>query len=323
VPELKAAQNMLENARGTSEAARAENRHLEIEFAQSAISAKRETDALLRASALHRKRLLQAEQQQLRGRTLEWWRVKSELQTQAERRGLVGHEILHQSVQARNSVEEQRWTVVELATQPWNDLDESKKLKDPVEDAKAKIALAENLAAGREANREQGSQLRKSIQEQKQRPRAIRISTQGRLILDEIAEQTEGLTKAKDDAELQAAAVTREEDAQIAYRRKQMALLAPESELRELQAEFERVKRQAVAEGRRNVELQKAIREEKKDATVRYVATHARDIYRVGHVQSTLMTIRQQKRDRAMVRLPPLRPERRSGSALVWMIFKA
>jgi hypothetical protein len=338
VSELKTAQHMLENAKRASEAARAEKRHLEIEFAQAAVLAKQETDSLLQANALHHKQFLQAEQQQFRNQMLEWAGVKSELQTQAEKLGLVSHDILHQSSQAKNGVEDQRRTIVALATQLRNDLGKSKELKDALDDAKAKVALIENLAAELEANHEQANQLRKNIIEQKQILRAVRMSAQARRMLDEIAEQTEELMKAKADAEHQVAAVSQEADAilqreeslkrrlegaQAEYREEQMALLVVESEMRELRAEFERVKIQAVAEGRRNVELQTTFRKEKMDATVRYIATHTKDIHRVDRVQSTLMTVRQQLRDRAMPRLPPLHSERRSTSALTSMVFKA
>jgi sugar-specific transcriptional regulator TrmB len=338
VSELKTAQHMLENAKRASEAARAEKKHLEIEIAQLAISAKQETDSLLQANALHHKQFLQAEQQQFRNQMTDWGTHKSELQTQAEKLGLVSHDILHQSSQAKKGVDEQRRTITALATQLRNDLGKSKELKDALDDAKAKVALIDNLSTELQANHDQANQLRKNIIEQKQILRAVRVSAQARRMLDEIAEQTDELMKAKSDAEQQVAAVSREaeailqkeetlkkqlDEAQIKYKQEQMALLVLESEMKELQAEFERVKTQAVVEGRRNVELHKTIREEKMDATVRYLATHAKDIHRVDRVQSTLMSVRQQLHDRTLPRLPPLRPERRSASALMSLALKS
>jgi hypothetical protein len=262
---------------------------------------------------------------------LGWMGEKSDLQTQAEKLGLVSHDILHQSSQSRQGVEEQRRMIFTLASQLRGDVEKAKELKDALDDARAKVALIDTLASELEANHKQAQQLQRNITEQKQILRAVRISAQAKRLIDEIGEQTDDLLKAKADAQLQVDTVSKEADAmllkeeelkgrlqqaQTVFKNEQMGLLVIESELRELQSEFERVKRLAIVEGRRNVELQKSIREERIDATVRYLATHEKDIHRVDRVRSTLLNIRQQMRDRSIPKLPPLKQGRKSTSVL-------
>jgi chromosome segregation ATPase len=328
--DLKTAQHMLENAKRVSETARAEKKHLDNEIAQLAISAREESESLLQANALHHKQYLQSEQQQFLDQVGGWQSQKSDIQTEAEYLAMVSHDVLHQSSESRVGVEQQRKKIASLATQLRTDTEKAKELKDELELAKSKVALIDNLAVELDANRKQAEDLQRSIVEQRQILRAVRISAEARRLVDDISSQTDELVRAKSDAEAQVEAVMKELDgllknedqlkselaqAQREFKSEQMALLVLEAELRELRAEFERVKVRAIEEGRRNVELQKSLREERMNATVRYIVTHSRDIHRVDRVQSTLLYVRGQLRTGEFSSLPALRLEKRSKSA--------
>jgi chromosome segregation ATPase len=224
---------------------------------------------------------------------------KSDLQSQAEKLSMVSHEILHQSCDVRNGVEQPRKKIRALATQLRNDLTKSTGLKDALDNTKAKMALMDKLMVELDANARQAEQLQRNIIEQKQILGAVRVSTQAKRLIDEIGEQTDELLKAKSDAEQQVHAVSQEVEAmlrnkerlrrelertQVEFEDEQMAILVLESELKHLRSEFERIKSMAIVEARRNVELQRTIREQEMDATVRYLATHAKDIHKVGRV---------------------------------------
>jgi chromosome segregation ATPase len=149
--------------------------------------------------------------------------------------------------------------------------------------------------------------------------------------MDDIAEQTAELLKAKDDAEQHIQAVEQEvekmleseaklkedlERSQDEFKNEQMATLVLESEVTELRAEFERLKALALVEGQRHVQLQRTVREEKMEGALRYLITHGREVHRADRVHSTLLDVRQQLDTQNVSALPPLRIERKAESAL-------
>jgi hypothetical protein len=85
---------MLENAKRPSEAGRAQERHLEKEIAQLAISAKLETGSLLQAKTLPHKQFLQVEKLLFRNQMTGLAIEKSDLQSQAGKLSMVLHDIL-------------------------------------------------------------------------------------------------------------------------------------------------------------------------------------------------------------------------------------
>lgn len=97
------------------------------------------------------------------------------------------------------------------------------------------------------------------------------------------------------------------EKSQEIFKNEQMSMFVMEAELRELKSEFERVKQNLIDEGRRNVELQKLIREEKMDATMRFLLNHSTEIHRVDKIHSSLKNVNHQFKQRMSPVLPPLK----------------
>ena len=219
----------------------------------------------------------------------------------------------------RSHIEKQRKEIRRLANELRDDLTKSKQLRDSVDDAKTKVALIDNLKTEIEANKEHAEQLQKSIAEQRQYLRAVRVSAQAKAIISDLEKQTDELITTKEEAEKELESSRHELEelcetekrlnneylqAQEAFKAEQMSVLVVEAELRELKAEFERVKANVIQEGRRNVELQKSLREEKMNATMRFLLTHANEIHRADKVQSSLVRVRDKFEMRST--LPPL-----------------
>lgn len=317
--DLKRALDMLENAKRASEQAQTEKRELDAEMEELQINAVRETESLLQSSAIQHKKEMLEGQMEFRHQLTEWATEKAELLTEAENMSLTSQKILHESSQAREGVERQRKEIRKLANELRDDLTKSKQLRDAVDEAKMKVSLIDNLKAEIEANKERAEQLQKGIAEQRQFLRAVRVSAQAKAIISDLEKQTEELTGTKENAEkeleerrneyqslCEAEVRTKHEllMAQEAFKAEQMSLLVVEAELRELKAEFERVKETVIEEGRKNVELQKSLREEKMNATMRFILTHSKDIHRADKVQNTLVHVRNKLEMRAT--LPPL-----------------
>lgn len=327
--ELKTVQHMLENAKRASETARAEKKELENELAQLIITSQEETEAILKSNAAHHKSDLQAEQLQFRKKQIDWGQEKSDLLNEAEELSMVSHDAVHKASEAREFVDQQRKKIHNLAAELRNDLTVSKDLRDKLDDAKTKVSLIPNLLTEIDINKNSVDNLNKGIGEQRQILKAARVSKQAQTVLDDIAKQTEELIFAKKDSERTFDNVTKElkqleekeaglnqklNKAREDFKNEQMLVFVLEAELRELKSEHSRVKAMVIEEGRKNVALQKTIREEKMDATMRYIKNHSNEIHRVERVQSSLMNVSQQYKLRSGSALPPLKPNTRRSS---------
>ena len=317
--EVKRALDMLENAKRTRATAEKEKKELDEEIEELQTTATRETEELLQSTAIQHKKEMLEQQMKLRHQLAEWATQKAELLSDAENMALGSQKIVHESSVAREGVEKQRKEIRRLANELRDDLTKSKQLRDSVDDAKTKVALIDNLKTEIEANKEHAEQLQKSIAEQRQYLRAVRVSAQAKAIISDLEKQTDELITTKEEAEKELESSRHELEelcetekrlnneylqAQEAFKAEQMSVLVVEAELRELKAEFERVKANVIQEGRRNVELQKSLREEKMNATMRFLLTHANEIHRADKVQSSLVRVRDKFEMRST--LPPL-----------------
>jgi hypothetical protein len=318
--ELKTAQHMLESAKRASEAARAEKKHVEHDIRDFRVSSQEEGDELLRANAIHHKQAIQAEQNQLRIRVNIWGGERLDLQSSAEELSMLTHGALHNSSEARTAIDTQRRRIRELANDLRRDLIRTKELHDTLEEAKARLTMVDNLIAETDANRRQAEHLEQTISEQKQILRAVRVSKQAQTLMDDLAAQIAELHKAKESAELQAETAENDvresilneerlavelEVEQTRFTLAQMEVSALDAEMKELRAEFQREKNLTVLAGRKNVDLHTWIREERVDATARFLLENSHKIHRMDRVQTTLMNVREHliTRERA---LPPL-----------------
>lgn len=323
VMELKTAQYMLENAKRASDTARAEKKDLENEISQLIINSEQETETLLQSNATHHKLDLQFEQLQFQKEQFKWSQEKSELLSQAEQLSMISHDALHKASEARELVDQQRKKIHSLALELRNDLTSSKQLRDQLDDAKNKVSLIPNLMTEIDVNNSNADTMNKGIGEQRQILKAVRVSKKAQAVLDDISKQIEDLAFAKKDSEKSLDSTKKElnelkekeesvkkelEKAQKDFKNEQMKVFVMESELRELKAEFQRVKSLVIEEGRKNVELEKSIREEKMDATLRFIMTHANEIHRADKVHSSLRNVSDQLKSRNSSSLPPLNP---------------
>lgn len=322
VMELKTAQYMLENAKRASDTARAEKKDLENEINQLIANSEQETETLLQSNAAHHKYELQVEQLQFQKEQSRWSHEKSELLNQAEKLSMISHDALHKASEERELVDQQRKRIHSLALELRNDLTSSKQLRDKLDDAKNKVSLIPNLLSEIDVNNCNADNMNKGIGEQKQILKAVRVSKKAQAVLDDISKQIEDLNFAKKDSERSLESTKKELSelkekeeavkkellkAQNDFKSEQMKVFVMEAELRELKAEFQRVKSLAIEEGRKNVELEKTIREEKMDATLRFIMTHANEIHRADKVHSSLRYVSDQLKARNSS-LPPLNP---------------
>jgi hypothetical protein len=329
--ELKTAQHMLESAKRASEAARAEKKHVEHDINNFRVTSSEEVDELLRANALHHKQAIQAEQNQLRVRVNIWAGERTDLQSSTEELSVLTHGALHNSMEARSAIDTQRHRIRDLANDLRRDLVRTKELHDMLEEAKAKLSMVDQLIAESDANRQQAEHLEQTITEQKQILRAVRVSKQAQVLMDDLATQIAELQKAKEAAEQQVVTAERDvresvlneerlaeevEVEQTRFTLMQMEVSALDAEMKELRSEFQREKELTVLAGRKNVDLHNWIREERVDAAARFMVENSRKIHRMNRVQNTLMNIREHLVTREKA-LPPLLPEaRRTLSAL-------
>jgi hypothetical protein len=329
--ELKTAQHMLESAKRACEAARAEKKHVEHDISHFRTSSTEEVEELLHVNALHHKQAIQAEQNQLRIRVNAWSGERMDLQSSTEELSMLTHGALHTSTEARNAIDTQRRRIRELAADLRRDLLHTKELHDLLEEAKVKLSMVDQLINETDANRMQAENLERNIAQQKQILRAVRVSKQAQTLIDDLANQTAELQKAKDAAEAQAAqaeldvqeSILNEERLaqeleveQTRFALAQMDASALDAELKELRAEFQREKEFVIIDGRKNVELHTWIREERIDAAARFMVENSRKIHRLDRVQTTLMNVREQLLSREKA-LPPLAADpRRTFSAL-------
>lgn len=165
--------------------------------------------------------------------------------------------------------------------------------------------------------------MNKGIGQQKQILKAVRVSKKAQAVLDDISKQIEDLAFSKKDSEKTLESTKKElnelkekedgikkelQQAQDEFKKEQMGVFVLEAELRELKSEFDRVKSLVIEEGRKNVELQKFIREEKMDATLRFIMTHSNEIHKAEKVHSSLRNVSEQLKSRTSSALPPLKP---------------
>ena len=321
IAELKTAQHMLENAKRASETAKNEKAELENEIAQLVVKAEEEIDTLLQSNAAHHRAELMFEQMKFREQQAAWAHEKSELLSRAEHLSLISHEALHKSTESREFVDNQRKKIQTLANELKHDLAVSKKLKEKLDDAKYKVALIPNLTSEIDVNKRQADTMNKNITEQKQILKAVRVSKQAQAVLDDIAKQTEELEFSKSNSEKTYESAKEElealkekekrvivelEAAREKFKEAQMNVFVTESELKDMKAEFQRVKNLVIEEGRKNVELQKTMREQKMEAAMRYIRAHSKEIHRSDKVHSSLMNVRDQFNSRVPSILPPL-----------------
>lgn len=319
--ELKKATHMLENAKRASETARAEQRDLLKQINELKVTATEETETLLKSNAKHHKTELLSEQLQFRKQQMDWNTEKADLLSESECLAMVSHETVHKTTEAREFVEGQRKRIQALANELRGDLTKSKELRDQLDDTKCKIALIDNLIQEIDANKRQADNLTAQIKEQKQILRAVRISAQAKLVLEDLASQTTELVEAKENAERSQKEAKEEltelvqneknlkqdlAQAQENFKQEQMEVFVIEAEIRDLNIELNNLKSAVIEEGRKNVELQRYIREEKIDATMRYMVLHSNEIHRVNQVHSTLMKVRDSFQQTGS-NLPPLR----------------
>ncbi|KAK8893337.1 hypothetical protein M9Y10_021754 [Tritrichomonas musculus] len=323
VMELKTAQYMLENAKRASDTARAEKKDLENEINQLIVTSEVETETLLQSNAAHHKLDLQIEQLQFQKEQSKWSQEKSDLLNQAEQLSTISHDALHKASEAREIVDQQRKKIHSLALELRNDLTTSKQLRDKLDDAKNKVSLIPNLLSEIDVNNSNADSMNKGIGQQKQILKAVRVSKKAQAVLDDISKQIEDLAFSKKDSEKTLESTKKElnelkekedgikkelQQAQDEFKKEQMGVFVLEAELRELKSEFDRVKSLVIEEGRKNVELQKFIREEKMDATLRFIMTHSNEIHKAEKVHSSLRNVSEQLKSRTSSALPPLKP---------------
>lgn len=311
--ELTKATNMLENAKIASESSEIELRELlkatENYKQQSVI----DTEIMVSQNAFRHKKELQSEQQLFQSEIQLWNKERSELLAQAEEISLMSQSALHKSTLISEQVEQQRRQIQKLAADLRVNVKHSKELRDKLEDSKRKVALIQSLSTEIEANNKKTEELEKAVTEQKAILKAVRISQQAQSILDENKEQIKELRAAKEDAKEKLATVMREKkeaedlekltiqkiaDAKNRFKIAQSKMFVLEADVRELKAEYAKQRQAAIDQGRKNVDLQCKLKNERIDATQRFIFENCNQIHKVERVQSTLIRVKKKLQSR-------------------------
>lgn len=305
--ELEKAQKMLENAKRAAETAKQEQQDLIASTKLFMKKAVGETEELVFRNAARHRAELQAEQQQFRDEIARWNQERGEYQAEAEHLSIASQASLHNCTVIRDEVEDQRRKIQFLASELRNCLTKSKELRDALDQGKNKIALTKNLLMEIESNNQSVESLNKMINEQKAILKAVRVSEQAQMVLDDLKAQTEELRVTKTNADNNLEKATREHieakryeqemkeklsKAMKEFKTAQMEMLILESDVRELKTEHEKQRKLAIEEGRKNLELQRSLRVEKMEAAQRFIIENVDKIHRVDRVQTTLSRVR-------------------------------
>lgn len=311
--ELTKATSLLDNARIAAEASEIELQELlkttEEYKKQSVI----DTEIMISQNAFRHKKELQKEQQRFQSEMQLWNQERSELLAQAEEVLLMSQTALRKSSTLSEQVEQQRRQIQKLAADLRTNVKQSKELRDKLEDSKSKVALIQSLSIEIDANTSKTEELEKTVSEQKAILKAVRISQQAQSILDENSEQIKELRAAKEDAKEKLSQTLREKreaealeelakqkviDAQNRFKYAQSQMFVLEADVRELKAEYAKQRQEAIDQGRKNVDLQCKLKNERIDATQRFIIENCNQIHKVERVQSTLIRVRKKLQSR-------------------------
>lgn len=311
--ELSKATSLLENAKIAADSSEIELRELlkttEEYKKQSVI----DTEIMISQNALRHKNELQHEQQLFQSELQLWNKERSELLAEAEKYSLISQTSLHKSAIISEQVEQQRRKIQGLAAELRKSVKKSKELRDQLEDSKRKVALIQSLSLEIDSNSSKTEELQKVVSEQKAILKAVRISQQAQSILDDNEVQIKELREAKENAkekltkamrekreaeELEQLTIQKVYDAQNRFKKAQSQMFVLEADVRELKAEYAKQRQSAIDQGRKNVDLQCQLKNERIDATQRFIIENCNHIHKVDRVQSTLIRVKKKLQSR-------------------------
>lgn len=322
--ELKTAQHMLENAKRANETARVEQEELQKEFSQFLETAEGEADAILTMNATHYKVETATVQNRFQVLREKWEGDKSDLLSETEHISMISHDALHKASKMRESVEMQRRKIQTLAAEFRHDLAKSKELRATLDRQKSNILLTDNLTIEMDENKQKSDMIQNCINEQKLLLRAVRVSEAAKQKIDELNEQVEELRKTQievervlEESKQEYASLEKLERelkqnliiTQTDFKSRQMEVFVLEANIRELKDELNLIKRMALDEGKKNVELSRELRKKRMEATSRFFSKNHRVIHRSEVVAHSLRSVHSSLFKK---HLPPLLPFKRS-----------
>ena len=319
--ELNKATNLLENAKRAVETSESELIELEENTEGFKVKAEQELEEMLRKNSTRHKNEMLHMQHGFQHEMQKWNEERSLLLAEAEKYSILSQNAVNKSAILREQVEQQRKKIQKYAAELRSSLAHSKELKDKLDKNRKKIALIPNLYAEIDANEEKTTQLKNEVAEQTAILRAVKVSEQAQKILDDNDSQIKELQEAKKKAQealyeaqndkrmslqLENQAKENIEKAQEKFREAQSRMFVLEADIREMKAEYSKQRQSAIDEGFKNIDLQVKLKEEKIDATQRFIIENCSKIHRVDRVQSTLSRVRSRLQSRPSTPNTPL-----------------
>lgn len=311
--ELAKAVSLLDNAKLASDTSEIELAELQKTLANYKKQSVIDTENIIAKNAHRHKVEMQHEQQIFHEEILKWNQERALLLTEAEKYSMISQSSIHKAAEIAEEVESQRKKIQKLSAELRNCLAKSKQIKEQLDQDKKKLAMIQNLKDEIEANTSKTAELEKTLAEQRQVLRAVKISAQAQSILDENDAQIADLKKSKKEAnnklkeaerqqyeidQLELDVLRRIEEATRRFQLEQSQMFVLESDIREMKSEYAKKRQAALDQGKKQVELQCQLKGEKINAAQRFIIENVNQIHRVDRVQSTLLRVKNKLQSR-------------------------
>ena len=305
--DLATAEHLLHNARKTKDSLLEEKTQVKQKIDDLMNTAPREIDQICSVNQMaHRLTIMRAQETFERILT-DWAEEKTKLLSDSEKLSIQSHEQLHNASLHREKVDQQRNKMQQLAQELRQCLTTAKEMRCLLDDEKNKVALINILTSEIDANKNKSDQLIAQVNEQKLLLNAKKVSQAALNILDDqknqIQELKEVLQKAediRDKAEYERNKLEKEEkrlsealdNATELFKKTQTRAMVLDSDIEQLKAELERSLNAAKAEDKKNVQLNKTLREEKIMAADSFIERNITTIHRPEKVWNSLVQVK-------------------------------
>ena len=324
IEELSKVENLLQNTRKTKESLIEEKTQIQNKIDDVMNTVPYEIDRICNENLFqHRATILSA--QQSFEKTLNLWAIeKTKLLSCSEKLSIDSHQALHTSTLKKEGVEAQRTKISKLAYELRQCLSKAKELRDLLEEQKQKVNLIDTLTIEIDQNKAKSNHLIEMINQQKLLLGAKKVSKEATEMIkqqnDQIKELTETVIAANshmldvqdEKARLEQNEISLKEALDRAdeeFRRSQTNVLVLDSEIAQLKRELERASKEAKDEGRKNVDLNRRLREEKIEAAESFLERNVRSIHRPDKVVTSLDTVREQLSQRPKTAATSYKPK--------------
>jgi chromosome segregation ATPase len=301
--EYQQAQAMLAQARDAAQASRDEQANLFIQMKEFREEAHENIDLLVLQTIAHHRKDLQHQQELLTKELESWNHERGLLLAEIDELSASSQIVMTSAVQARETANEQRRRINQLAAEMRRHLALVIDLRRQISEERSKIQLNSQLSSEIAVNARRADVMTRQIAEQKVLLRAVRISDQAKTYLQDLENQIVTLQATEEQAkqqlkqakveleqimQLENAKKKQTQEVQAEFHRLQSEMLVLDSDIRELSAESERQRKAAIAARQENFQLEKRVREGKLEAAEQFVVEHIDDIHRVESVCTTL-----------------------------------